>query len=255
MSSAARQVLGRIDKVLEDNSEALHSMLTNLDNFSKALGRNSDRVDSILAGLERMTGGGAKGTGVSYDLTALQTIAPPLAPLTKQLGVADPTALLAYDSEKLVIGSGKDGLGSSPTVRWADALPKLIQTKVIQSFENNGSAGQVNRFIEGAQTDFQLALDIRRFQIVPGAEPTAEIVLGAKVLSGEGRIVAARIFEAHAPAKQADGPEAANALDTAFGTVLSSQIPWTTGIVSGEKEIPSALVAPDRHPMRQEKVR
>ncbi len=255
MGSAARQVLGRIDKILADNSDALHSMLTNLDNFSKALGRNSDRVDSILAGLERMTGGPGKGGGVVYDLAALRPMSPPPPALAKQLAVGEVNALLIYDSDKLVIEDGKEVLTSSATVKWADVLPKLVQTRVIQSFENNGSLGQVNRSTEGAPADFQLALDIKRFQTVPGAEPKAEIALGAKLLSSDGRILAARVFEAQAPARQADGAEAAGALDSAFGTILSSLIPWTSSVLASQKQMPAALAGPEGFPKRQEKIR
>jgi phospholipid/cholesterol/gamma-HCH transport system substrate-binding protein len=244
MSSAARQVLGRIDKVLEDNADSLHSMVTNLDNFSKALGRNSERVDSILAGLERMTGGAGKASGVVYELAALQTISPPLKPLAKQLAIAEPAALAIYDSEKLVVQGEGGALSSSTTAKWADVLPKLIQARVIQSFDNNGGLGQVSRFIEGTPAEFQLTVDVRRFQIVPGPEPMAEAELAAKLLSADGRIVAARVFHASAAAKKADGPEATSALGDAFGTILSAMIPWTVNAVAGEKELPSAHAAP-----------
>ena len=48
-------------------------LIANLSKFSDALGRNSDRVDGIVAGLERLTGGGGKGPGTVYDLNAPRT--------------------------------------------------------------------------------------------------------------------------------------------------------------------------------------
>ena len=44
--------------MLSDNSASLKSAIANIDSFAGALARNSDKVDGILAGLERMTGGG-----------------------------------------------------------------------------------------------------------------------------------------------------------------------------------------------------
>src|SRR5262245_5754194 len=74
MSQAARDVLRRLDGMLTQNAEPLHSMIGNLEIFSGALARNSDRLDGIVAGLERMTGGGAAKKGlVSYDLTGPST--------------------------------------------------------------------------------------------------------------------------------------------------------------------------------------
>ena len=46
-----------MDQVLAENSESLHSAINNIDTFAGALARNSDKVDGILAGIERMTGG------------------------------------------------------------------------------------------------------------------------------------------------------------------------------------------------------
>ena len=54
---AARDVLRRLDGILAENAKPLHTMITNLDTFAGALARNSDKLDGIVAGLERMTGG------------------------------------------------------------------------------------------------------------------------------------------------------------------------------------------------------
>ncbi len=71
MSQAARDALRRLDTVVAENAQPLRSMIANLDTFSGALARNSDRLDGIVAGLERMTGGAAaKGRIATYDLTA-----------------------------------------------------------------------------------------------------------------------------------------------------------------------------------------
>ena len=56
MSQSARDVLHRLDGILAENAEPLRSMLASIDTFAGALARNSDKVDGIVAGLERMTG-------------------------------------------------------------------------------------------------------------------------------------------------------------------------------------------------------
>ncbi len=77
MTEAARQALRRVDAVLADNSEALKSAIGNLSTFTGALARNSDRVDGILSGLERMTAGNtAKPIATTYDLTAPRSFPP-----------------------------------------------------------------------------------------------------------------------------------------------------------------------------------
>ena len=48
MSQAARDALRRIDALVAENAQPLRSMIANLDTFSGALARNSDRLDGIV---------------------------------------------------------------------------------------------------------------------------------------------------------------------------------------------------------------
>jgi len=59
MTQAARNALGRVDSMLAENAEPLKSTMANLKIFSGGLARNTSGLDGIVAGLERMTGGGA----------------------------------------------------------------------------------------------------------------------------------------------------------------------------------------------------
>ncbi|MBX3553368.1 MAG: MCE family protein [Pseudolabrys sp.] len=57
VTQAAREVLRRVDKLIADNEKSLHDTMTNIDTFTAALARNSARIDSVLAGIETLTGG------------------------------------------------------------------------------------------------------------------------------------------------------------------------------------------------------
>ncbi len=243
MTEAARQVLARIDRILEENSGDLHSMIANLSSFSEALGKNSGKVDSIFAGLERMTGGG-KGSGAAYDLSALPPPAEPGKPLEKQLAIPDPAALLTYDSERILTqldGGQLTGLGNA---KWSDNLPKLMQARILQSFENAGSLSEAGRPVEGAMPDYQLVTEIRRFQIAPGPERAAVAEISAKLVAGDGHIAAARIFSESVPVKTQDEADAAKALNEAFGKILAKLIPWTADAMAGSAEKPQPESAP-----------
>ena len=232
MSEAARQAFTRIDKVLAENSGDLRTMVSNLTSFSEALGKNSGKVDAILGGLERMTGGG-KTAGLTYALTALPASAEGAKPLEKQLAVSDPSALLTYDSDRVLAQVDGNELAPLGNARWADSLTKLVQSRIVQSFENTGSLSEVSRPIEGGAPDYQLSTEIRKFQIVSAPERTAEVQISAKIISADGHIAAARIFDASAPVKTEEEADAAKALDEAFGKILSSLIPWTADVVAG----------------------
>ena len=116
-----------------------------------------------------------------------------------QLAIPDPTALSVLDSEKILTRSAAGVSSSLPDAQWSDTVPKLLQTQIIQAFENAGTLGAVSRPLEGVTGDFQLLIDIRRFQIAVGAEPAADVELTAKVLDGKGRIVDTRTFSATVP--------------------------------------------------------
>jgi phospholipid/cholesterol/gamma-HCH transport system substrate-binding protein len=57
VTQGARDTLHRLDQFIVDNQAAFHSTLANLDKFSGALARNSERIDKITAGLQSLAGG------------------------------------------------------------------------------------------------------------------------------------------------------------------------------------------------------
>jgi phospholipid/cholesterol/gamma-HCH transport system substrate-binding protein len=232
MMQAGRQVLQRLDNILAENGEALHSTVDNINTFSAALSRNSERVDGIFAGLERMTGGAKKGTTQVYDIAALREVPEGVKVPAGLMVVPEPTALLAFDSEKIQVRPEANGKPSLDGIQWADNLPKVIQQKVVQSFENAGAGQSVSRPVEGAMPDYQLTIDIRAFHVTAEAQPQAQVEYGAKVVSGGGKIVAARVFKQSAPAKSLDAPAAAAALDQAFGKTLPELVLWATEAAS-----------------------
>ncbi len=193
MSESARQVLGRLDKILSDNASDIRTLVTNLSSFSEALGKNSGKVDSILAGLERMTGGGESRRPRLHPKRAAGRRAP-TKPIEKQLAIPDPNALLTYNSERVLEQRNGDQIAPLGTAKWADSLTKLMQAKIVQSFENNGATGQVTRPVEGMTPDYQLLTEIRKFQIVTEPERTALAEITAKLVGNEGHVVAARTF-------------------------------------------------------------
>lgn len=228
MSQAARDVLRRIDGVLAENAEPLHKMIASLNTFAGALARNSDRVDGIVAGLERMTGGAAaKARMTVYDLTVSRVAPAEKRALAVQLVVPDPIALAALDTDKIVSMSANGVASTLADAQWSDMLPKLLQMKIIRGFEDVNLFAGVNRPMEGVIGDFQLLIDIRKFHATVSEPVTADVEFAGKVLDNSGRIIATRIFRATAPAETAGAPGIVAALDQAFGMAIAELMPWT----------------------------
>jgi phospholipid/cholesterol/gamma-HCH transport system substrate-binding protein len=232
MTSAARDALRRLDVILSDNAEPIRSTIANLNTFSGALARNSDRLDGIVAGLERMTGGGAAGgPQVVFNLTAPKIIPPIDKPSAGPLVVAEPTALIMFETRKFIVRPTASEDPSFARAEWSDSVPKLLQAKIIETFENAGLMREVNRPTDGVTAEKQLLIDIRKFQITLSPEPTAEIELAARIMSDNNQIIGARRFEASVPAKSMDAASAAAALDAAFAQCASELVRWTGGLL------------------------
>jgi phospholipid/cholesterol/gamma-HCH transport system substrate-binding protein len=231
-SELARQVLRRLDTMLGENADGVKSIISNFDSFSQVLGRNSDRIDGILAGLERMTGGAtAKAALPIYDLAAPKDFPPLEGTPSWQLVVPEPSALLAFNSDKISVSPAAGETTPLPEAQWSDNLPVLFQEKVLQGFENAGYGAAVSRPRDGFTADYQLLIDIRRFVIATSSSPAAEIEFSAKVLGPDGKIIAARTFQATAPAAAIDPVGATTALNVAFAKSAGELVQWTADVV------------------------
>src|SRR6202165_1833769 len=89
MTQAARDALRRVDSVLAENSEPLKNTIANLQIFSEGLARNTGKLDGIVSGLEKMTGGGTPAQKIPYDLRAPQNLGPAARTIEGQLGIPE----------------------------------------------------------------------------------------------------------------------------------------------------------------------
>ena len=246
-TQAARDAFQRVDDVLAENSDALHSAITNIDTFAGALARNSDKVDGILAGLEKMTGGGtSQAQAHLFDLVSANNLpSPPQEAPSWLLVVPEPTTLMGFNTDKILLQPASGESTDLPNAKWSDNLPVLVQEKVIQSFENAGYAKSISRTREGITGDYQLLIDIRSFHVSTATEPvSADIAFVAKVLDKDGKIIGAHDFQATAPAKGSDAQAYVAALDEAFAKLLSDLLEWTTETIASAPPAPPAAPAP-----------
>lgn len=227
---AARGTLRQIDSVLLENAQPLRETIANLKSFTDALARNSDRIDSIAQGLERMVGSPAKAISAVYDLPA-PTEFPPIAKMpSAQLVVTEPTAILLFDTQKILLRSEAGDNGSFPDSQWSDSLPKLFQARIIQTFEN-AKYGRVGRDGGDLGSAYKLLVDIRSVRLLASPQPMAEVEFVGKIVGDSGKIVDTRIFRATQPADAISASSAANAIAAAFGKAVTDLVSWTIKIV------------------------
>jgi phospholipid/cholesterol/gamma-HCH transport system substrate-binding protein len=226
MTQAARDALRRVDSVLAENSGSLKDTIANFKVFSEGLARNTGKLDGIVAGLERMTGATTPPPKITYDLRALQNQGSPSKTVGVQWAIPEPTAVAMLETQRFLFQPAQEYPGFTEAM-WADALPKLIQARLIESFENYDLAHAPLRMADVGQTDFQLLIDVRRFRIAVDSKPAAEIGLSARIVDKNGKVVASRLFEESEPFDKVEPPEAVAAFGDAFGRIAKNMIAWT----------------------------
>ena len=226
MTQAARDALRKVDSVLSENSGALKDTIVNFKVFSEGLARNTGKLDGIVAGLERMTGATVPPPKITYDLPALQNPGPVSKTVNVPWAIPEPTAVTMLETQRFLFSPAQDYPGFADAM-WADALPKLLQARLIESFENYDLAHAPLRMADIGQTEFQLLIDVRRFRIAVDSKPVAEIALSARIVDKSGKVVASRLFEESEKLDHIVPPEAVVAFSEAFGRIAKDMIAWT----------------------------
>jgi phospholipid/cholesterol/gamma-HCH transport system substrate-binding protein len=226
MTQAARDALLRVDSVLAENSGPLKDTIANFKVFSEGLARNTGKIDSILAGLEKTMGGGTPAQKITFDLRVPPNPGPAGKTIKGQLAIPEPTAVAMLETQRFLFSPAKDYPGFAD-VLWADSIPKLLQARLIESFENYDIAHAPLRTTDIGQTDFQLLVDVRHFRIATDPEIAAEIGLSARIVDKNGKVIASRLFEDREKFDKIEPPAAVAAFNEAFGRIARDMIGWT----------------------------
>ncbi|MFT4274779.1 MAG: ABC-type transport auxiliary lipoprotein family protein [Rhodopseudomonas sp.] len=227
MTQAAREALRKVDTVLGDNAGPLKDTIANLKTFSEWLSSKTGKLDGILGGVERMTGANEPVVKkVVYDLSAASGFPPPSPPLKAQLTIPESNTVVLFDSQKMLLAPGLD-FPAFAGAQWSDSVPKMLQEKLIQSFENYDIAHAPMRPNDAVQPDYQLLTDIRSFQVIGEADALrAEIAFSAKIIDKDGKLVAAKLFQQAMPLDKPEPAAAVTAFDKSFDTIAKELVPW-----------------------------
>jgi cholesterol transport system auxiliary component len=160
----------------------------------------------------------------TYDLVAPRSFAGTKKPAPWQLMVYEPTAAAALDTSRLMVRPKADQVSYYKGIAWSDRLPRLVQTRMIETFQNSGAV----KAVSGSSGQYALATELRAFQIdVSAGRTAAEIDIFAKLINvNTGRVIATKGFSARVPATSDAPGDAIAALNQAFTEVLQDTTAW-----------------------------
>lgn len=188
-------------------------------------------VAASLAGCGSLIGGGAEPLD-TYELTAPAPTTSGARASRRQVLVAEPTALKSLDSENVVIKPTAGVIQYLKGAQWADRLPRVVQSRMVEALQNSGRVGGVGLPGEGLAIDYQVSIDIRSFEIRLDGGDRADVELYVKVLNDRNGVVrSSRVFSATAPVSGSGNDDFIDALDRAFRVAAQDIVDWVISVI------------------------
>jgi cholesterol transport system auxiliary component len=152
-----------------------------------------------------------------------------------QLQVPRPHADELVDSPRIVVRPLPGELQVYKGAIWAQPAPDMLQDTLLRAFEDSGRIPGVARRGSGIAGDYELLLDLRRFESdYAGGSPAAVIEVGAKLVATRSNsVIASRTFRQAGTSASTDIGAVAHAFDQALGAITGEIVGWT--LVEGQR--------------------
>ncbi|WP_259345154.1 ABC-type transport auxiliary lipoprotein family protein [Candidatus Liberibacter sp.] len=144
-----------------------------------------------------------------------------------QLFISEPVALKALDSENIVVRYSPTEIQYLINSQWSDKLPRMVQSKLIASFENDGRLLAISKPSQGMIADYQISSTIRSFEI-DLLRNKAVIDISVKLIGFRNGIVKAqKIFHIEEQLEKDNKMYFIKSLNLGFARISSEIIKWT----------------------------
>lgn len=175
-----------------------------------------------------------------YVLSPKNSFPADLPKVEWQLAVETPIAAAGYNTARIALQRTPLTLDYFADAAWSDVAPSMVQTLIVESFENTGRIVGVSRESVTLRPDYVLRTELREFQAEyhPEAQrpPLVRVRLVALLIRMPDRaIVASQSFERTERAAGPDMKAITAAFDEALGGVLKRLVEWTLRAVPPER--------------------
>lgn len=200
-------------------------------------------IRSFLLTLAAVALGGCAGLGTLkqaskpndlYLLTPKSTFASSLPRIQMQIVVEEPTATAAVNTDQIAVQPTPLQVQYLPRARWVDRAPLIVQSLLVESYENSGKVAAVGRSTVGLRADYLIVPDLREFQGIVIAETEnaktvrVEVRMNIKIVdAAEDKIIASSSFSEDVVSASDQTPDLVNAFDIALGRAMRDAVEWS----------------------------
>jgi cholesterol transport system auxiliary component len=197
--------------------------------------KRSIRVVAITCAAAIATGCGSlpfnKSAPDLFVLTPKSTFSADLPIVDWQLTVELPLADAGINTSRIATRKSAVSIDYYQGANWIDTAPRMVQTLLVESFENSNQIIGVGRQSAALRADYTLIMELREFQAEYNngeAIPSAHVRLNAKLVRLPQRvIVATKNADYSTKAKSGSLVDVVHAFDDALGRALKSIVEWT----------------------------
>jgi cholesterol transport system auxiliary component len=165
-----------------------------------------------------------------YTITPKSTFEPDMPSVFWQLAVEVPNASAFLNTSRIAIAQSATSSDYYAKTGWTDRAPLMVQTRIVDSFENSHKIIAVARESIGLRANYVLQSDLRNFEAMYfyGKPPIAHVRLVAKLVRMPDRqIIGVATFERCVKARADKVPQVVSAFDQALGSVMKRLVAWT----------------------------
>jgi len=168
-----------------------------------------------------------------FYLTPKSTFNADLPEVKWQLVIEEPVAGGGLDTSSIALHPNPTEVKYFADARWTERAPKMIQTLLVESFENSGTITAVGREAIGLRADYSLKTELREFQAeyFNGTEsaPSVRVRINAKIIKQPRQIIVAsrnfeQVFKVNGNTEMLS---IIKVFDSALGKVMKDLVEWT----------------------------
>lgn len=165
-----------------------------------------------------------------YELTPKSTFADDLPAVDARLSVEVPTATAGLNSARIALRPTSTTLEYYARANWIDVVPVMVQTLLVESFDNTGKVDVLGRGVVGVRAEYALLTHVREFQAEYDGDgaPKIRVHLQARLVRLPRRTsVGSTSEEAVVQAADTSIVAIVRAFDEAFGKTAKRVVEWT----------------------------